>query len=278
LITVLVCHFYILRVNSGRCKLNGEENSTSGVWPATCTTPFLTKGGSMRVVAAGVLVIGLVTGGCNRTAAAGVATDGSGLVADNSGAGRAIATAGAVDGPPHSRAKEITIPAGTSLPVVLDTAVSSATSRVEMPVQAHLSGPVVVGGQPVLAEGSRISGIVTDATRSAKVKGRAHVALQFESLTPRGSDERYAIETTAVGRTAPGTKKKDAVTIGAPAVGGAIVGGLLGGTKGAVIGGAAGGGAGTAVVLSTRGKEVTLAKGTRLTLRLVKPVTIRARS
>ena len=53
--------------------------------------------------------------------------------------------------------------------------------------------------------------------------------------------------------------------IGAPAAGGAIIGALVGGKKGALVGTAVGGGAGTAVVLSTRGKEVHLAKGAALT-------------
>lgn len=174
-------------------------------------------------------------------------------------------------------AREVTIPAGTELPVVLDTGVGSDTSRVEEPVRAHLSRAVVVDGQPVLAEGSTVSGVVTNATRSGKVKGRAQVGLRFNTLIPRGEDERYQITTAAIGRTAPATKQKDAITIGAPAAGGAIVGGIVGGKKGAAIGGAAGGGAGTAVVLSTRGKEIHLPAGTALRVRLTKPITISVR-
>ena len=82
-------------------------------------------------------------------------------------------------------------------------------------------------------------------------------------MTPRGDDERYDIQTATVGRTAPATKKEDAIKIGAPAAGGAIIGAIVGGKKGAAIGTAAGGGAGTAVVLSTRGKEVQLPKAPR---------------
>ena len=173
--------------------------------------------------------------------------------------------------------REVTLPTGTRLAVVLDTAVGSDTSRVEQPVTAHLSRPIRIQGRTVLAEGTRVSGVVTDATRSAKVKGRAHVAMRFDSLTPRGDDQRYTIRTASVGRTAQGTKQKDALEIGAPAAGGAIVGALLGGKKGALIGTAVGGGAGTAVVLSTRGKEVHLPKGVALTLRLAAPVTVRVR-
>jgi Na+/melibiose symporter-like transporter len=69
-----------------------------------------------------------------------------------------------------------------------------------------------------------ISGVVTDATRSARVKGRAHVAVRFDTITPRGTDDRYRIRTAAIGRTAAATKRKDAFEIGAPAVGGAIIG------------------------------------------------------
>ncbi len=129
----------------------------------------------------------------------------------------------------------------------------------------------------MIPQGSRVSGVVTDATRSGRVKGLAHLALRFDTLAPRGDDERYQIHTAAVGRTAQSTKKKDATEIGVPAAGGALIGALLGGKKGALIGGAAGGGAGTAVVLSTRGKEVSLPKGAALTLRLSEPVTVRVR-
>jgi hypothetical protein len=174
--------------------------------------------------------------------------------------------------------REVTIPAGTRMTIVLDTSVDSDTSHAEQPVAAHLSRPIAIQGHVVLPAGSHVNGVVTDATRSARVKGRAHVALRFTSVTPRGDDERYTIHTAAVGRTAPGTKKKDALEIAAPAAGGAIIGGLMGGKKGAVIGGAVGGGAGTGVVLSTRGQEVRLPRGSALTLRLSEPVTVRVRS
>jgi uncharacterized membrane protein len=117
-----------------------------------------------------------------------------------------------------------------------------------------------VNGATALPEGSAVNGVVTDAKRSGKVKGRAHVALRFDSVIPRGDNE------------------DDAVKIGGPAIGGAIVGGIIGGKKGAVIGTLAGGGAGTAVVLSTRGKEVHLGKREAIRLKLVEPLTIRVRS
>lgn len=239
----------------------------------------------------GLLAIGVTVGACDR---AGASADPNASAA-TAAATPAPATNAPRETPPSAAAagpsaaatsgssamaaavREITLPAGTRLPVVLDTSVGSDTSRVEEAVQAHISQPIMVQGQTVLAAGSRVSGVVTDARRSGKVKGLAHVGLRFDTLTPKGDDERYRIHTAAVGRTAPATKKKDALEIGAPAAGGAIIGAIVGGKKGAAIGTAAGGGAGTAVVLSTRGKPVHLPKGSALTLRLSEPVTIRIR-
>jgi len=174
-------------------------------------------------------------------------------------------------------AREITLAAGTSLPIVLDMTIGSDISRIEERVSAHTTRPIAVRGERVLPAGAVVSGVVIEAARSGKVKGRAHLAVQFDSLAIDSSSdrERYRIHTGAVRRVAEATKRKDALEIGAPAAGGAIIGAIAGGGKGALIGSAVGGGAGTAVVLSTRGNEVRLGKGAALTLRLSEPVTIR---
>ena len=174
--------------------------------------------------------------------------------------------------------REITIPAGTALTVVLDTPVGSNISRVEQRVNGHLARTVRVNGADAIPAGSAVSGVVTSARRSGKVSGRAYVAMRFSSVTPRGDSELYRIQTRSVGRLAPATKEKDAVTIGAPALGGALVGSLVGGGKGAAIGAAAGGGAGTSVVLSTRGKEVRFGRGQTVLVRLTQPLRLRIRS
>jgi hypothetical protein len=158
---------------------------------------------------------------------------------------------------------------------MMDTTVGSDISRPEQPVRAHLANTLTIGGAPVLDRGALVSGVVTDATRSARVNGRAHVAVRFDTLVLQGGSDRYTIESATIGRTAPGTKKRDAFEIGVPAAAGAVIGGLTGGGKGAAIGTAVGGGAGTAVVLSTRGREIHLQRGALVELRLTSPVTIR---
>ena len=185
--------------------------------------------------------------------------------------------AGAVSVVDRSAAREITLPAGTTLPVVLDTPVASNTSRAEQPITGHVSRDVAVNGVVVVPAGSEVLGNVTSARQSGKVKGRAYIGIRFTTVVPKGSAERYRIQTAAIGRTAPATKTDDAIKIGAPAAGGALIGALVGGKKGALIGAGAGGGAGTAIVLTTRGKEVGIAHGTALRVRLLSPAVVRVR-
>jgi hypothetical protein len=184
---------------------------------------------------------------------------------------RADGTAGKA-GPKY---REVTIPSGTVLPVELQTAVASDTSRVEDAVRATLRRAIVINGTQVLPAGTAVLGHVTAAERSARVKGRARIAMRFTRLDPPGEAERVTIRTGVISRVAEATKKEDAAKIGGGAVGGAIVGGILGGGDGAAKGAAIGGAAGTGVVLSTRGKEVRLGPGANLSVTLQAPVTVR---
>jgi hypothetical protein len=238
----------------------------------------------MRYTIVGLTLASALVAGCNRSDAT---TSGNALTTPaeaRDASATPVATEGrATTSRPVDTAsagavwREVTIPAGTQLAATLDTAIGSDTSRAEEPVTAHLTRPVLLHGGTVLGEGTRVSGVVTEVTRAAKVKGLAHVGMRFNSLTPRGEDQRYDIRTASVTRTAQATKKKDAMKIGAPAAGGAIIGALFGGKKGAAIGAGVGGGAGTAVVLSTRGEEVHLAKGSPITIKLAAPLTVRVR-
>lgn len=171
------------------------------------------------------------------------------------------------------RYREYTIPAGTRMTVRLANTVSSETSRVEDPVSATLTAPVVIDGARVLPAGSVLSGDVATVQRSGRVKGRASLGLRFNTLTARGKE--YPV-LARVSRVAPATKASDAKKIGIPAAAGAAIGAIVGGGKGALVGTAIGGGAGTAVVLSTPGKPVTLERGRVVTVSLTRSVSVRA--
>jgi hypothetical protein len=177
---------------------------------------------------------------------------------------------------PVARYTEVTIPSGTTLRLALSSAVGSDTSRVEEPVRATLRSPVTINGQVVLPAGSEVTGVVTDADGSGRVKGRARVAMRFSSV--RANGESYDIRTSGYAQEAAATKKQDAEKIAIGAGAGAALGAILGGGSGAAKGAAIGGAGGTGVVLATKGKEVHLGPGAGITTRLTAPVTVRVKS
>jgi hypothetical protein len=170
--------------------------------------------------------------------------------------------------------RDVTLPAGTVLPIDLETTVGSNISRVEQPVSGRLRRAVTVGGVPVLAAGTAVNGHVTAARRPGKVKGRGLIAMRFTQLdTPGAGTTR--ISTATISRLAPATKQKDTLQIVGPAAAGAVIGRIAGGKSGAAKGAVIGGGAGTGYVLATRGKDVQIARGADLAVKLTAPVTVR---
>jgi hypothetical protein len=218
------------------------------------------------VAAPAVQPVGSIGRGPGDTVVPAVNT-GDAAKADGDDASRRAAT-----GPDY---REVTLPAGTVLPVELTTRVGSEISSVEDAVRGTLRRSVTVGGVQAFAAGTGVIGHVTAAERSARVKGRGRIAFRFTTIDPPGDAERLTMKTDTVSRLAPATKKQDAAKIGGGAAGGAIIGGILGGGDGAAKGAAIGGAAGTGVVLSTRGKEVTLPAGTAVSVRLSAPLTVR---
>ena len=199
---------------------------------------------------------------------------GTALAAERSESPAAKPASAAAPAPEY---REVTLPAGTILPVELTSAVASDTSRVEDAVRGTLRRAVTVGGVQALPAGTAVTGVVAAAERSARVKGRARVAFRFTAIDPPGDAQRMSMRTDTVSRMAEATKKQDAYKIGGGAAGGAIVGGILGGGDGAAKGAAIGGAAGTGVVLATRGKEIRLGPGTPVSVRLAAPLTVRVR-
>jgi hypothetical protein len=166
------------------------------------------------------------------------------------------------------RPDTVTVPAGVALPLVLETAMSSRTSRSGDRVVARLAEDVNVGDKVVVPAGSEVRGRVTAVVPSGRVKTRARLAFVFDTLVLEGDE--HAIGTRAVDISAGDTHNRDAATIGIGAGAGAIVGAVVDGGKGAGIGALIGGAAGTGVVLANTGKEVVLGSGSRVTVRLTR--------
>jgi hypothetical protein len=230
---------------------------------------------SVLTVAAafGVAVLGAACGGSDTSAADPAAPATEAAAPAEGGATGAVKKAAAAVGIPTYR--EITVPAGTTLPLDLKTGVGSDTSNIEDSVRATLRRAVTVGGVQVLPAGTEVVGAVTHAEKSGRVKGRASVAFRFTSLQHSG--DRYDISTESISRRAEATKGEDATKIGVGAGVGAAVGAILGGGDGAAKGAAIGGAGGTGVVLATRGKEVRLGPGADVATKLTAPLTIRVK-
>ncbi len=172
------------------------------------------------------------------------------------------------------RWREVTVPAGTALPLELVTPVSSETATVEMPVRARLRQAVVVDGYTAIPAGAVLHGEVIEVDRAGRVQGRSRLALRFMEVELTSGREE--LRTNPIAFEGEATRGEDATKIGAGAVGGAIIGGILGGGDGAAKGAAIGGAAGTGVVLATRGREVTLGAGATLAASLASAFSVSA--
>jgi type IV secretory pathway VirB10-like protein len=166
----------------------------------------------------------------------------------------------------EERAERINIPAGTQLSLVLETPVSSATSRPGDRVTARVERATAEDGRVLLPGGTVLKGRVLDAHESGRVSGRARVAIAFDQIVVRGRTQR--LDTTEIEAVAADSHERDAAIIGGGTAAGAIIGGIAGGGRGAGKGAIIGGIAGTGAVLATKGKEIELPAGSRWTVRL----------
>lgn len=183
-----------------------------------------------------------------------------------------LAAGGALHPAAAARRSMVIVPAGTILHLSLTTGVSSRASSMEDRVDARLRRALVVSGVVAAPAGSIVNGFVVESTRAGRVKGRARVGLQFTTL--RAVDGAHHIETEGITREAPGGRGKDARTIATAAGAGTIIGTVAGGARGGAVG-AAVAAAGAGVALATRGPDVELAPGARLTTRLTSPLVVR---
>jgi hypothetical protein len=170
----------------------------------------------------------------------------------------------ATTGDPGPRREEI--PAGTSLTLVMETGLSSATTREGQAVTARVERAVSDDGRVVLPGGSVLRGRVSEVDPSGRVSGRAHLAVKWDTLTVRGESHRIA--TSDVAMTAEAQHGRDAKIIGGGTAAGAIIGGIVNGGSGAKKGAIIGAGAGTGAVLINKGSEVEMPSGSRWTVRV----------
>lgn len=167
----------------------------------------------------------------------------------------------------------IEVPAGATLSIIVDTALSSKTSQPGDSVQARLASDLLADTKVVAPAGSVVRGKVTVAVPSGRVKTRARLAFVFDSIMIAGAEQ--SIQTREVDITAEDSHTRDAVTIAGAAGAGAVIGGIADGGKGAGIGALIGAGAGTGVVLIDKGKNVNIPAGATLGIELTQALRVR---
>ena len=117
---------------------------------------------------------------------------------------------------PAVRWREITLPAGTSVPLELMTALSSETAKVETPVRARVRQAVEVDGYVAIPAGTVLTGTVVDVARPGRVQGRSRLAIRFNEADIDGA--REDVRTNPITFEGEQTKGEDATKIGAGAV------------------------------------------------------------
>ena len=173
----------------------------------------------------------------------------------------------------RDRRLEVLIPAGTGFPARLTEQLTSKTAQPGDRFQALLDQDLTSDGRVVVPRGSLLVGVVEDAVKGGRVKGRASLTVALEEL--QVGDGRQELTTNSVTIQAASSKKNDAKRVGVATGIGALLGAVLGGKSGAAIGATIGGGAGGARVLTSRGKPAVIEKEQLLTFRLEEDTTIR---
>jgi hypothetical protein len=175
--------------------------------------------------------------------------------------------------PPQPTFKDVTVPAGTAIPVRITQTLDSETAQIGQSFSGVVTREVVEGGLVVIPAGSSVSGRVTDAKDAGHFKGHSILSIELTSVTRHRNPVPISTEAYTVEGKNRGTNSAE--KIGGGAAVGAILGGIFGGGKGAAIGAAAGGGGGAAVQGFTRGQQVTIPSETVIRFRTANSFTVR---
>jgi hypothetical protein len=159
--------------------------------------------------------------------------------------------------------KKVTIPAGASLLVKLDTAVSSS-DKPGTKFSGVLQGDLVGDGVPAIKAGSAVYGEVTEAKKAKRVRGKAQVTFGLSQIRING--QMVPIVTQPITDIAASSTRKTAKGAAAGAAIGGIADGGDGAAKGAAIGATA-----SAV---KKGESAGNAAGALVEFKLAAPLTV----
>ena len=168
--------------------------------------------------------------------------------------------------------RNLTVPAGTSLPVRTASELSSATAQQGQRFTAYLDEDLKVGEILAAPKGSKVYGVVAEVETAGSMSGQSKLTLRLTDIEVNG----HVIPLSAAPYTVQGASesKNTAKKIGGGAALGALIGAVADGGKGAAIGAAVGAGAGTAASAATAGKPAGIPAQTRIPFALGQPLTV----
>jgi hypothetical protein len=194
--------------------------------------------------------------------------------------------------PSHALAHEVTIPAGTKIPIELRNAISTKGSHEGDAVYARTTFPVVLDEHILIPPGTYMQGKISSIRPAGRIKGRAEVLMHFTTLIyPSGytvvlpgslenapSVDKAKVKDKEGTITADSDKASKAATVAVPAAeGGALAGGLATGSRAGALGGAGAGlAAGMLGVMLSHGNEVKLMPGMTFEVVLQRDVAVDA--
>ena len=178
-------------------------------------------------------------------------------------------TSGAQASTTTAAAGTIEIPAGTEMDLRLSNSLNSGTAQVEDRFEATTLVDLNIGGRTVVPAGSVARGVVTAVEPATRTNRTARLTVSVDQLTVNG--RAYPMRGTVTQAIEGEGIRGEAGRVGTGAGVGAIIGGILGGFKGALAGILIGAGG---TIAATEGREVELAQGSVLRVRVDSPVQI----
>jgi len=192
---------------------------------------------------------------------------------------------------PAAAAGTYRIESGTRILLNMINSVSTKQAMTGDRIYLETAFPISSGNRIVIPQGSWVTGTVTEVKRPGRVKGRGELQVRFDSLTlPNGVTRDFRSDLGALDGRAdetlkreqskvqgPGNKAGDAGTVANTAATGTLIGSGVGAAagnvgRGAGIGVGAGAAAALVGILTTRGPDATLSKGSVVEMTLDRPL------
>jgi peptidoglycan hydrolase-like protein with peptidoglycan-binding domain len=187
--------------------------------------------------------------------------------------------------------RPVTVPAGTVVPLRMETLLSSESSRVGDNFQATVFRDVEIDGRVAIPAGSKVEGRVTSVSRADRKSKAGTIAVAFDrlfigqsrpipldaTLTTLDEEARTKLESDEEGRVEGSSQKRRAVIfIGGGAGVGAVIGAITGGGKGAAVGAGIGAVLGAVGTLLSKGEDAEVKPGAEFGMMVERAFAVRA--